>query len=219
MARPKSTKPIKDKILSVRLTKEDYVKIKKAYGSIQKYLDIMIKTLPIIILISCKAPEAPIEVAKTSIPVENIVEPEEAFEIETSMYSKMVYGTSSPTYFAYSLDVKCTDTKCYIEGVAHEGQSWQRTVYSFHFYSNTERIELERNGNVAMGRRCSEGYGCYDLILKINESFSMDNGVDCYKANANTSKSQFEQSLNTSTFIARIFSMHAGVSTSNCTPY
>lgn len=53
MARPKSTKPTKNQLKAIRLTEEDLMKIKKLYGSLQKFIDVMVKMLPLIILISC----------------------------------------------------------------------------------------------------------------------------------------------------------------------
>ena len=45
MARPKSTKPTKNQLKAIRLTEEDLMKIKKIYGSLQKFIDLMVKTL------------------------------------------------------------------------------------------------------------------------------------------------------------------------------
>jgi len=47
--RPESEKPTKDKKISARLTEEDYMKIKSVYGSLQKFLDLMVKAVPIIV--------------------------------------------------------------------------------------------------------------------------------------------------------------------------
>jgi len=51
MGRNKTNKPTKEKITSIRLTKEQYEAIKRLYGSVQKFFDTMARVLPLIALI------------------------------------------------------------------------------------------------------------------------------------------------------------------------
>lgn len=53
MARPKSKEPTKDRKISLRVTEANYMKIKSVYGSIQRFFDLMLKVLPVLILVSC----------------------------------------------------------------------------------------------------------------------------------------------------------------------
>jgi hypothetical protein len=119
MARPKSTKPIKEKIQSVRLTKEDYVKIKKLYGSIQKYLDIMIKTLPIVILIACKQAEV--------APREEALDVNSTNKTAAPIIRERIYAISrSQNELGFDIDADCNESRCVIEGKIYNYTAYKK---------------------------------------------------------------------------------------------
>lgn len=174
-------------------------------------------TFVLLTLFSCESKtENPDALAslKSAQPVNETIDPV-IYEIDTKIYSKMVYYTSAPTYFAYSFDVKCTQDKCFLEGWIYEGQNYQRTVYSVGFHE-TNKIELDRVGNIAIGEACTEGYGCLTFRLNGTTSLSVDDGVNCYKGNVNTDEDDLRSSLIGSTFFAQRFTMNHSISASAC---
>jgi len=127
----------------------------------------------------------------------------------------MTYYTNSPTYFSYGLEVKCTDAKCIVGGYAYEGQSYQRSAYSYRFYPGAE----QESGEFATGEYCNSENNCYNIILKIGVSFSMDNGSKCHKALVNTTQAGLAYALEGSTFFGQRYTMINGIAASSCTPY
>lgn len=51
MGRPKSDKPLKDNLATIRMTGDVMKKIKETYGSVQKFFDVVSKALPIFALV------------------------------------------------------------------------------------------------------------------------------------------------------------------------
>lgn len=218
MVRPKSTKPIKSKKISARLTEADYMKIKAVYGSIQAFLDLMVKTLPILVLVSCKGVEVPADSAKASTAKEETViptEPEEVYEIDTNIYSTINYYTATPQRLAYSLSVKCTDTKCYVSGMLYE---FIRTRGL-----NTDGIKdvavLDRHGEFSYGEICMINGGCYSATLKGTSHLAIENTTKCMSASTNASFNVFEAFRIASTHTGSRFNFNYGSEVGQCSAF
>lgn len=173
MARPKSTKPIKDKILSVRLTKEDYVKIKTTYGSIQAFLDLMIKTLPIVLLMACNG----VPSTSQEAPVDQSIA-----KIYKTDYASIEF-ISRGAALSYKLTHHCDDYQCeihgdlgtYLNNVQYNGTGY---LADFHF---VKTIIRRADGNFYQGQICDrDGRLCYELRFNPTSKYAaVSNGAVC----------------------------------------
>lgn len=180
MARPKSTKPTKSKKISARLTEADYMKIKAVYGSIQAFLDLMVKALPILILVSCNPP----------LESNNPESPSETFDTIGSMKSGFT-NLNINTALGADIVYKCNSMRCYLTG----------DLYSL--YNNTtikstivNNAIMEIQGAKAYGEICLSNGQCYDGIFKIGQELVIETETKCLGTINQYNQSEFNAFLN-----------------------
>ena len=186
MGRPKSTKPTKSKKISVRLTEADYMKIKSIYGSIQAFLDLIVKTLPLVLLFSCNSPSAPVssEAISAAAPT-----------AKTGTLYAVVGWFQRSVSLGYVINYSCTEDECKITGEL-------RTYLNNTYYNGTGFItefyivesSLRRaDGDIYQGQICNSSATCFDLRLNVATNYAaVSNGTHCMERSHVSNKTDYD---------------------------
>jgi hypothetical protein len=176
MARPKSKDPIKSRKISLRLTEEDYMKIKSVYGSLQKFLDLMVKAVPIIALMSCNAPQTASEVARVTDTAQG-----KSYTSQGAIYAVAGWFQRS-TDLAYKLSYQCDDYECLIDadlGSYLDNTQYNGTGYLSDYHVAQQTIN-KADGNFYQGQICNGQNLCMDIRINfITKYIAVSDGTNC----------------------------------------
>lgn len=182
MARPKSLKPTKNQLKAIRLTEEDLMKIKKLYGSLQKFIDVMVKMLPLIILISCGGGTG-----------STVSQNSEAGLAATTgeLYAK-ADDVRKPYSLGYDLSYSCSGDSCSFTGELHH---WN-IASTFVTKAQINSGNLTKSGSVYTGIFYMASGQSFNVSVNIGQNFiKIDNGVNCTRTQITTTQSGYDAYL------------------------
>lgn len=182
MARPKSLKPTKNQLKAIRLTEEDLMKIKKLYGSLQKFIDAMVKMLPLIILISCGggAGSSASQNSEVGLAATN-----------GELYAK-ADDVRKPYSLGYDLSYSCSGDTCSFTGELHHWNIANTFVTKAQINSGS----LTKSGSVYIGIFYMTNGQQFNASVNIGQNFiKIDNGVNCTRTQISTTQNGYDAYL------------------------
>jgi hypothetical protein len=184
MARPKSLKPTKNQLKAVRLTKDDLVKIKTLYGSLQKWIDLMIKVLPVLLFISCGG-GAGGGAASSSAGTTS------GSNTTGNIYAKAV-SIQKEYSLGYDLSYSCSGNTCSFSGEFHHYR------YNNNDITKTQitTAELTQSGSDYVGIIYLSSGQQFNASIRIGQNFiKIDNGTYCTRSQSATTQSGYDAFL------------------------
>lgn len=180
MARPKSLKPTKNQLKAVRLTEEQLMKIKAIYGSLQKFIDLMVKTLPIILLLSCGGAKSGSQNSEQGLGATT-----------GDLYAKSV-NIQKPYSLGYDLSYSCSGSTCSFTGELHH---WNISG-TFVTKGQINLGSLTKSGSNYVGIFHMANGRQFNVSVNIDQNFiKIDNGVNCTRTQASTTQNGYDAYL------------------------
>lgn len=190
MARPKSVNP-KSKIISVRLTEDQYMKIMKRYGSVQKLVNHILALIGLVLLVSCNGggasstPTAPVEVPAPTTTETPTVAP--TVSTSSTGFVANIAPEHAPHESGYALSYSCTDSGNDCQISSGKFYFYYLEVYTSghraHQYFQITTSDLRKVGaNIYQGNMCNSYGNCTELRLNLAEKkAAITDGTNCMK--------------------------------------
>ena len=173
----------KSYVNTIRLNEADMKKIKKAYGTFKKMVEVAIKAIPIVLLITSCGGGTGSPASQNS---------EQGLGATTGEIYAKAQDIRKPYSLGHDLSYSCSGDTCSFTGELHH---WN-IASTFVTKAQINTGNLTKSGSVYVGIFYLVNGQSFNVSVNIGQNFiKVDNGVNCTRTQASTTQSGYDTYL------------------------